>query len=152
MYSSSPKRATLASLSVAFLFLLGCPGRIDDPESLIGPLDCTEYAPIYLQLNCAGAGCHSTKDAEGSLDLEAEGLEARLIGKPGAGTRCDAQDGLLVDPDAPEESLLITKMQPNPPCGDRMPLFDRPGTQADIDCIMEWLVAVTSPDPPDPEE
>jgi hypothetical protein len=146
------------------LMATGCPGEVDPdrlPELLaaagaggdagapdaggadLGPIDmavvpeCTEYQDIYAELvapNCATAGCHDSVTMSQGLDLETPGIAERYVGEPGTDGPC-----ILLDADAPEESLFLTTLQPTNPCGVlRMPLvgsFD----QTDVDCMARWV-------------
>ncbi|MEM1023373.1 MAG: hypothetical protein AAGD10_20315 [Myxococcota bacterium] len=148
---------------VLALVATGCPGEVD-PDELdnllaaagsgdLGPTDagetdlgatdmtvaplCTAYQDIYAELvapNCATAGCHDSVTMSQGLDLATPGIGARYAGVAGTDGPC-----ILLDPDAPEESLFLTTLQPTNPCGVlRMPLvgtFD----QTDIDCMTQWV-------------
>ena len=101
---------------------------------MLGEVDCITFSERYITETCATSGCHTAVDAEADLNLEAEGRRSRLVGV--SGSECD---GLLIDPEIPEESLLYTKVAPEPQCGDRMPLLDRAATEQELQCLLEWI-------------
>jgi hypothetical protein len=88
-----------------------------------------------LETNCSTSNCHG----EGSnLGNFAESVEAarEYIGEEGA--VCGGQ-GPLIDPENPEDSVLVLKLGEEAPCGQPMPLLRDPLSQSDIDCIVEWI-------------
>ena len=116
--------------------LLACPGRIEDPDVLFGAGDCSVFTPRFIANRCATSGCHSAVDMEGELDLESADIVQRLLDQPSSDTACG---GLLIDSADPTASLMLTKLENPPPCGDRMPLLDRAPTAFETTCMLEWL-------------
>lgn len=117
----------------------GCPGRIDDPATLVGEIDCIAYTDQLIERSCAISGCHqSANTSNGNLALVAEDLGAALLDVPGSSS-CNGTP--LLSSSDPAESLMYSKLLDTPPCGDRMPLFARPPQQFEIDCMLEWVEA-----------
>ena len=73
-----------------------------------------------------------------SLDLsQRDALPRSLLGKRSS-DNCGG--ALYIDPDNPEQSLLIRKLSAEPPCGDRMPAGDRPPLDAtQLACFVQWV-------------
>ena len=47
----------------------------------------------------------------------------------------------IVEPGKPDESLMLQKLSPNPPCGNRMPVGGNPFTDAQLEMIRSWIAA-----------
>lgn len=122
---------------VAAALLAACPGRIDDPDTFIGEVDCIAVTTQLLEASCSTSGCHDAVTAAGNLNLRLDDVGAELLDRPGSAT-CG---GLLISSSAPEESLMYTKMTAAPTCGDRMPLFARAAQNFEIECMLEWVRA-----------
>lgn len=98
--------------------------------------------PIFDR-SCALAGCHDSVTAPAGLDLSTVGTGAALIGRPsGSADVGGACTGVapIVDPGAPENSLILLKLSGAPPCGSAMPLVGmlQPGER---ECIEGWVNA-----------
>ncbi|MFO7562492.1 MAG: hypothetical protein R6X02_07600 [Enhygromyxa sp.] len=109
-----------------------------------GDLDCSpELEALRAEIftpSCALASCHSSADAAAGLDLEAEDLEAELVGAP-SGT-CD--EWIRVVPGIPDESLLYLKIAGPAPCGSLMPgPSGLPPEQAA--CVRSWIEGLDGP-------
>jgi hypothetical protein len=105
-----------------------------------GPAPCTaELASLRQQVftSCLGGVCHGAGDPVGALDLESEGVEARLVGASAA--TCERT---LVIPGDPGGSFLFEKIaSPSPACGLPMPL-DGPLAPELVACVHDWIVAL----------
>lgn len=119
--------------------LLGCPGRLEDPERFQtqnATFSCTSGAdPVEDIINpkCQAA-CHNTSAKLGGLDLTAAGLSARLVGV--AAAECANQ--VLVRTDG-QESYLINKVKAQAPaCGTVMPQ-GAALSAAEVTCLEEWV-------------
>lgn len=64
---------------------------------------------------------------------------AALVGKSSTSSMC--QGRVLVDPSHPETSLLLQKLEPNPPCGLRMPNGGATLTNTQIELVRSWIAA-----------
>lgn len=127
-------------ITAGSLFLLGCPGSLDDIESFRVDAGAGDGAPSCADVEatfastCAVAGCHSTAEMSGSLDLQSPDIRGRLRGKKASGGA-----PLLIDPAAPDKSALYTKLLPMPPFGTRMPLGRKPLDDATARCVLLWV-------------
>jgi hypothetical protein len=95
---------------------------------------CPDVPQEVLVPDCAGAGCHSSRDKAQGLDLQSPNLAARLVG-----AAATEGSGLLIDPAAPSSSVLYTKLTATPPFGARMPL----GAALDgttTGCVLAWVI------------
>ena len=72
--------------------------------------------PTMLAKSCGTSGCHDSTTQAEALDLVSPDVAARLVGVPAS-----EGAGLLIDPGTPSDSVLYTKLLPNPPFGARMP-------------------------------
>jgi len=134
----------LGSLA-AFLVLTGCPGTLEDPErfeveagvaaATVSDSGCPDI-PSTLSKACAGAGCHSTANKSQGLDVQSPGVASRLVCAAATG------GGFLVDPSAPAQSVLYTKLSSSPPFGARMPSGAPPFDDATRACILTWITGL----------
>ncbi|MEL6547248.1 MAG: hypothetical protein AAFQ82_21670 [Myxococcota bacterium] len=132
------KTACSVSIGLA-LVLMGCPGEIDDPTTLVGEVDCIAYTDQLIERSCAISGCHQTANtSNGNLALVADDLGAELLDTPGS-SECNNEP--LIDSTDPTLSLMYTKLTDSPTCGDRMPLFSRPPQAFEVDCMLQWVQA-----------
>lgn len=102
----------------------------------------TTWSAIYAEIiepRCASAACHGGRS--GSLVMtSADGAYANLVGVAAAGNRCRGSGTRVVAGD-PAASLLVSKLGPDPVCGEAMPLGrDALPTQW-IDSIRAWIMA-----------
>ena len=140
----------------ASLLLLGsaaCPGSLPDPLEFeatdAGALATIEGSapeaaadggcpevPALLAQSCGTSGCHDSITKAEALDLVSPDVAARLTGVPAS-----EGAGLLIDPGTPSDSVLYTKLLPNPPFGARMPTG---GTldEATTQCVLAWVTSV----------
>jgi hypothetical protein len=96
---------------------------------------CGDVLEDLLKPRCADTICHATA-AQNPLDLEASGLPQRLIGQEASMLCADHQ---YINMDAPEESLILTKLETPAPCGAPMPLTGNPLTTAEKACILTYI-------------
>ena len=119
----------------------GCPGSLQDPARFTAA--CADVPTQTFVSRCATAACHSAATRAGALDLESPGVAARLVGVSATGG-----DGLLIDPDNTDASIIVRKLTPSPPFGAQ----DPPGAPLDaatIDCIRDWVRRVAKTCVPD---
>lgn len=95
---------------------------------------------------CAMTNCHDSSVVQSGLDLSVADPFPALVGKTtdqtGVGSACQANTGVIVDPQNPSMSLLYTKISVSPPCGAPMPFPLGPtdnGTAAA--CVLDWIEA-----------
>jgi hypothetical protein len=132
MYSSPWNVVLLAGVSA-------CAGQIDNPELFLTGR-CRTSAEALLRDECGS--CHGGSEPMAELDLVSPELGARLAGATPTTTEDGmCQDaGVLVDPAAPAESLLYTKLT-NPACGEPMPLSGAALDERDLGCLLAWIAA-----------
>ncbi|WP_437930812.1 hypothetical protein WMF37_16835 [Sorangium sp. So ce291] len=103
-----------------------------------GPTGCAE-APALVTAKCATAGCHDANSKQAGLSL-ASGWENTVRGQASA---CGGGASVLV-PGDPEASTVYTKVTPDPPCNNRMPLgAPQPLSDTEIACIRDFITALT---------
>lgn len=129
----------------------GCPGSLENKDEFLaaagggggaGPTTSTSgqgAAPGddpcggLITDRCAIPGCHVPERT--SPDLTLEGRVERIRDVEAA--TCD---GLLVDTANPEASLMYTKCaEPDPECGNQMPLSGPRLDDEDLACILAWI-------------
>lgn len=135
--------AALAALALGALLGLGaCPGTLEDKERFFtdgGATtgdggDCGDVPARILQPACGGTGCHGARAPQQGLDLESPGVAQRVLSVRSTGCM-----GVLADPQAPESSVLYSKLLDTPSCGSRMPLARPPLSAADTECVRAWI-------------
>jgi hypothetical protein len=101
--------------------------------------DCAPVVQEVL-LTCGSIVCHDpfSGGIGTTLDLsQPDALPGSLLGLRSS-ENCGS--ALYIDPDQPEQSLLIRKVSADPPCGDRMPAGDRPPLAAtQLACFVQWV-------------
>jgi len=90
-----------------------------------------------LQTNCSGSACHSAPGAPLGDFAASEEAAREIVGQATA-VSCAGQ-GDFIDPDSPEDSLVVLKMSGDPPCGQQMPPSGTPLSDADVECVTEWI-------------
>jgi hypothetical protein len=102
--------------------------------------DCAEVMRSVL-LTCGSIVCHDPFSGGIGLQLDlssAADLPASLVGTPSSAS-CGAIP--YIDPEQPDRSLLLQKLEDDPPCGDRMPAGDRPPLDAvQRACLTTWVI------------
>ncbi|GAC1518521.1 MAG: hypothetical protein NVS3B10_20480 [Polyangiales bacterium] len=115
-------------------------GPLPLPEASLGTGDPACIAPL-LAARCATNGCHDNKGSAARLDLASPGVSARLRGMDPASTGACAGKGKLIDPAAPDQSIVYTRVLTPPLCGTPMPPSGAL-TPADVDCFKQWVESV----------
>lgn len=133
---------SFSALTAAAALLSGCPGTLDNPEAFGLGGACPDIPP-FLASKCGTAGCHVGPTPAQKLDLSSPGVAARVAGQPA--TLCVGN--LLANPSDPMSSVLYRKLTDAPPCGGTMPIGGPPLTDAELDCIAEWI-GTLEPGPP----
>jgi hypothetical protein len=154
-----PKLIAACTLACA---LQGClsPGDIDDPEAFLARIGRGEggvadrdggagsagkggdagmadpCAPVVADLlkTCQASVCHGN-DSSSPLNLQAVNLPDRLVGQK-ASTTC--MELPYIDPQSPEDSLILKKLTTKPPCGSPMPLGGKTPTDMQRMCMLQW--------------
>lgn len=86
--------------------------------------------------------CHSmpaSDTSNGNLHMGSDmaSAYAALVDQDSSSSKCAGK--VLVVPEHPEQSLLLLKLSPNPPCGNRMPVGGMPLTAAQIALVRDWI-------------
>ncbi len=141
------------------LLAVACPegSALEDPQRFLEPAgvggdagEACDAKPIFAA-RCAGSICHEGdgNSAVGGVDLLAPGVEQRLLAVPATYTNvsnledCPEQPELLIDPDDPTKSLLLTKIFNTHQCGTGMPTPNPPGLpENERTCIENWVAHV----------
>jgi hypothetical protein len=86
---------------------------------------------------CASVACHGAGAPQ--VDLTSAGMESRVVGKNAADSGKCAGRVLVSRSGGP--SLLLEKIDDQPPCGDQMPLG---GSLPDADrkCVTDWVSSI----------
>lgn len=136
----------------ALALCAGCPGSLAGDELVKfedgvlkgdaaalddGAMPSACDVPALLKATCSDAGCHGAKSPAGDLDLESAGYAARLVAKTSNSESCGGQK--LIDPTAPEKSLMYTQLAARPACGLAMPLGKPSLDAAQQACVLAWI-------------
>jgi hypothetical protein len=104
---------------------------------------CGDIPVEYLAPTCTFVVCHDGQSGN-ALDLLAPGLPERLVGVESTSLSCAGF--LYIDPAAPEQSLILRKLDADPPCGERMPPAAMV-TAPERACMLAWVQAAVAPPP-----
>jgi hypothetical protein len=102
------------------------------------PMECHDVPRVIIANNCTGTICHyAGKDRRAGLDLMSACVADRLLG-----ITSSCQDKKLIDPDVPEQSFVLDKLDhEQPTCGMHMPLGGQL-PDAQVACLDAWVHAV----------
>jgi len=144
---STTQRASLSPfVCLLAAFLVGCPagdgtgldenGRpIDDSDVLPLTATFTSIQRNVFDVSCAVSGCHSGAAAPEGLDLDASASFDNLVGRASQ----EAAGLNRIEPNDPDNSYLIRKLEGTAAVGGRMPLNQPPLPRATIDVIRAWI-------------
>ncbi len=115
----------------------GTPGTPDIPETVISdPSFSTVIQPIFSS-NCAVSGCHNST-AEAGLNLSQGQALANLVNVDSTqDTQRPVRKRVL--PGDATNSVLVIKIEANPPFGDRMPQGRSALSSVRIQNIKNWV-------------
>ncbi len=148
----------LLLLVVSATALTGCPVAADlegDPYRFdladAGPrgsgLSCNINA--VLKKSCFGIGCHGSDTPAAMLDMESSGVSSRLVDVEAS--HADILDGTTanciagekrIDTMDLEDSVVIKKITGKQSCGSKMPVAPRTLSDADKQCVCEWVYSL----------
>lgn len=97
---------------------------------------CDAKSLVFKPL-CTSAGCHGSVKPATGLDLTSGDLRKRLTGVVSKSRSCAGE--VLLDPAAPDSSLLLDKLSKNPSCGNRMPPLPLTMTAEQVECVRSWI-------------
>lgn len=105
-------------------------------DSPMGDEGVCNAPETVLTLRCNGGVCHGSGSDFGDFAVSAAQAET-YVGEEANSSQC----GLIIDPDSPEDSLLLTKTTGDQPagCGSAMPLGGTPLSATEIECIESWI-------------
>jgi hypothetical protein len=170
---SSDRRALVrfAWLPLVTASLVACAGSLEDPALFLsaaastsqadagaavanggasagegeGGVNCPDVPQAIFAVTCTASTCHSHMNQAQGLDLQSPNIASRLIR-----VASTEGPGLLIDPSAPSNSVLYTKLAPTPPFGVRMPDGLPPLDDGEIACVLAWIQQVSeAPSPAD---
>jgi hypothetical protein len=96
---------------------------------------------------CTSAFCHDSQGMSGGLVLEAGQSHANLVGVEPTNPAAFEAGLLRVDPDDPDNSFLLIKLEgPSPEEGSQMPLGLPPLSASEIQLIRDWIAAGAPPE------
>jgi hypothetical protein len=141
----------------AALWLIGCPGSLEDPGRFLadggeggsggaacvghtGGPGCVNVECDLFVNTCGAAGCHSGPTPATKLNLVLPGVDKRLVNQPSV----ECTPGLLVDTADPTASIMYQKLTTSPPCGSQMPLTGAKMTTSELQCFVGWIEALRS--------
>lgn len=130
-----------ARVALVTLALAGCGGGSEAADDSPAPPTCDVRALFatdgLAEVGCSGALCHSAGILH--LDLESGSLEARLLDRE-ADPEGPCAGELLVDSAAPQDSLLLRKVDGTSTCGAPMPLTNPSAlTDEQVTCIEQYV-------------
>lgn len=102
-------------------------GNVSDCVEIANPTGAPTFDAVFDEVlcanDCSNSFCHGGS-ATGALRLDQrEEAYTALVGAAAAGEDCTESGLTRVIPGNADASLLVTKLQPNPPCGGVMPQF-----------------------------
>jgi hypothetical protein len=118
----------------------------DDPDDTVPPppAECGDVPRDILvnDMKCGGVACHGTADAPATaqVDFGSSGdiFERLKDANPdGTSTDDDCKPLKLIDTSSPDDSLMISKLLDEPPCGEHMPYLLMI-TEEEEECIIAW--------------
>ncbi len=118
------------------VFLTSCSS--DDDKSLELTADFESINNDLFSKTCATSGCHSGESPIAGLDLSLNASYLSLLGPNLTGAVGEASGQVLVVPDEPDSSYLITKLESDDP-DVRMPKGGSAISQKNIDAIRLWI-------------
>jgi hypothetical protein len=106
------------------------------PSDMGSGMSSCDAGPVLLQ-RCGTSACHGSGSPFSAFAAD-EMSAASFVDIESAGPCVD--EGRIIDSANPEDSLILTKLGPNPPCGSQMPLT-APGQLSveEVACIASWL-------------
>lgn len=128
----------LAALTLSPVLLLGCGGGGGSSSSPSTQTVRATFSSIQSNVftpTCAVSGCHSGGAPAQGLNLNPDNSYTMLVG-----VASSEQPSLLrVDPNDPDNSYLIQKLEGTASFGERMPRGGSPLSSSTIQAIRQWI-------------
>jgi len=120
----------------------------DGTDSVTRSVEVQVNVPQYARdiqplWNSLCTSCHISA-GRGGLNLAPGSSHASLVNTPAAGAPCGGKGYTRVVPGNPEASLLVSKLNPTPVCGIRMPQFNESyfdNNPGELTRIRSWILA-----------
>ena len=119
----------------------GAPVAVDAGAVVVAPerIYCDAHAVVFRE-TCGNGSCHTNRGATIGDFAVGPAEAARYVGRSSVrNVNC----GLIIDPDEPQNSLILTKVTGeypvDLPCGGPMPVGSIAITDEQIDCIADWV-------------
>ncbi|MEQ9318918.1 MAG: hypothetical protein RIF41_07140 [Polyangiaceae bacterium] len=145
-----------AALVTGGLAMGGCPGSLENPERFTGGGGpggagaCPDIETELFPQRCTdGTNCHTADFEAAGLDLESPGIGERIVNAPAVGADCMGMP--MADPNDPTGSIIYNVLTDDScsPFG-QMPFGGDPLSQAEIDCVEEWITTLEGGNPTTP--
>ena len=142
-----------ASMITAGLTLGGCPGSLENPERFTGGGGpggngaCPDIeAELFPQKCTDGTNCHTADFEAAGLDLETPGIGDRIVSAPATAAGCMGMP--MADPNDPTGSIIYNVLTDDS-CSSfgQMPFGADPLSQAEIDCVEQWITTLEGGNP-----
>ena len=143
------RRLSLATLTVTAAVLLAACGGDAGSSSPTGPVESPnegttrvikenpsfagDVQDVFERNGCTASGCHGTFAAS-ELSLAAGSAYGEIVNVPAV-----SEDFLLVEPNDPQNSYLVIKVEGRHTVGSRMPLGGVPLDAIDIANLRNWI-------------
>jgi len=125
-------------LATATVLLAACPGSLENKAAFQDGGTCGNVPATIIGPRCATSNCHDADQPQSNIDMTPDaGLAARMVGVSG-----DLCAGFLIDPSAPEQSLIYTKCLATNSCNARMPFSGTKLSPDEEQCLLEWVTEV----------
>lgn len=99
------------------------------------------YSALLAAGGCNNGYCHGSEKGGLTLTEDPTAAYAELVGVAAEGPACVTTELARVAPGAPDNSLLIQKLEGTATCGAPMPDGGEPVPQAVIDGLRAWIEA-----------
>ena len=124
----------------------GKSGMAGMPSTAAPAAKWSEIYPMFFPMStnarchaCHGAPPNDVANGNLGVGMTQDSAYAALVGKKSMSSRC--MQATIVEQGKPDESLMLQKLSPNPPCGNRMPIGGTPFTDTQLEMIRSWIAA-----------
>jgi polyvinyl alcohol dehydrogenase (cytochrome) len=113
---------------------MATPDPVVDMPITYAPTFTAVYNEVLVMRGCTQPSCHT---GTGINIGDRATAYASLLAATAMGPLCSGGERMVI-PGMPDQSMLVQKIRPSPPCGDSMPP-GTPLTQQEIDQIVMWI-------------